>query len=358
MTIVILGGYGGVARRLVAWLLNNTPHHIIIAGRNLHKASEFVRLLNSKRVTPVYADAANPDSLNLALAGANLLIVAAPVAAYIDNVIHAALENNCNWFDILLEKPVLEALKRQAPNIRQAGRLFITQAGYHPGMPGILMRRLAEDFDSTQEIHIGFAQEARFESPESATELLHELGKGHSAVWKNGHWQKAGWRDLRSFQFSTHFGKRSCYPLQLEEVAIAASDLQLEKAGIYAAGFNWLSDYVAMPFMLLLYPLKQTHGFLKWLLYWSINSLYKSDALEMLAEATGSKNGQPGKAHLQITHKDAFDFTAICAMACLEQYFSGRLPQAGLHFMGLVTHPSQALEAMQRMGVEIRYNNN
>lgn len=357
MTIVILGGYGGVARRLVKQLLDHTPHRLVVAGRNLPKAREFAHSLHTDRVSAVYADAAQPDSLNIAFAGAHLLIVAAPVAPFIGHVISAALTNGCDWLDMLLEKPVLESLQKEADHIQQSGRLFITQAGYHPGMPAILMRQMADNFDATQEIHIGFAQEARFESPESTTELLHEIGKGHSAVWENGFWRKAGWRDLRSFRFYEHFGNRSCYPLQLEEVAIAANDLHLKKAGIYAAGFNWLCDYVAMPIMLLLYPFRQTHGFLKWLLYWSINVLYKSDALEMLAEAKGIKNGQENKSILHLTHDDAYNFTAICIMACLEQYFGGQLPRAGLHFMGLVTHPLQALEAMQRMGVKLNYAN-
>lgn len=142
--IGVLGGYGYTGSLLVRLLLEHTGARLVVAGRNPRRAKEAAGRWNQQfpgeRVCGVYADASCAHSLWEAFEGVDLLVVAAPVVRYVETVARAALRVDCDYLDILLSTKKLRVLRALENSIVQAGRTFITEAGYTPGLPALLVR--------------------------------------------------------------------------------------------------------------------------------------------------------------------------------------------------------------------------
>lgn len=151
-TFLILGGYGNAGRLIAELLLQETPVQLVLAGRNLDQAQRQAQILNQQfnthRVTGIYLDAANLASLKEAFAPIDLVIVASSTSDYIENIVQSALITGIDYLDLQLSTAhkihVLETLRK---DIEQAGRCFITDGGFHPGLLSTLIRYLAPEFD-------------------------------------------------------------------------------------------------------------------------------------------------------------------------------------------------------------------
>ncbi len=149
--ILILGGTGYTGRLIARHLLEQSEAEVTIATRHLDKAQAFAEELNRRfsgqRVAAVYADAACAESLQAAFRGQTLVVIAAPTAAYAEIVVRAALEIGVDYLDVQLSAKKLALLQSLAREIERAGRCFITEAGFHPGLPSALVRYVATHLD-------------------------------------------------------------------------------------------------------------------------------------------------------------------------------------------------------------------
>jgi len=94
--ILILDGYGYTGKLIARHLLEQSTASIILASRNIEKLQAYARQLNSesdgKRVSSVFADALNAESVRTALRGVDFFLVAAPTTLYAEIVIRTARE--------------------------------------------------------------------------------------------------------------------------------------------------------------------------------------------------------------------------------------------------------------------------
>ena len=153
--ILILGGSGYTGRSLARHLLEQSKAEIVLAGRTLEKVQALADQLNAdfagKRVAAVRADAADAASLKAAFTGADLVLVAAPLtSAPYETVIRSALIVGVDYLDVQIGGKKLALLQSLAEEIKQAGRCFITEAGFHPGLPAALVRYAASRLDSIE----------------------------------------------------------------------------------------------------------------------------------------------------------------------------------------------------------------
>ena len=59
-------------------------------------------------------------------------------------------------------------------------------------------------------------------------------------------------RDYLTMDFGPPFGRRSCVPLPLEEMrALPSLFPTLRRSGFYIAGFNWFTDWIVSPLIML-----------------------------------------------------------------------------------------------------------
>ena len=149
--ILILGGYGLTGRLLARHLLEQTGIIIVLAGRHLGKAEAYAEQLNGefkdRRVSAIKVDASSGESLCKALVSVNLLLVAAPVTKHANTVIRAVLDSKVDYLDIQLDVKKTTLLKSLAPEIENAGLCYITEAGFHPGLPSAMVCYAALQLD-------------------------------------------------------------------------------------------------------------------------------------------------------------------------------------------------------------------
>jgi len=248
--VLILGGYGGAGSSISHLLLQETDCDIVVAGRHEAKALDLSERLNAKfpgRASGVFADASQSESLKLASQGVNLIISASTSMDYVEVVAKAALQENIDYLDIHYPQQRVAVLRNLAEQIKAQGRCFITQAGFNPGLPSVLVRLAKSHFTRYEKVRVGVAMNTRFEKGDALNEFLDSLGDFRSDLFREGRWSKARVTDAVTFDFGHTLGKKQCYPMSREEMWALPEMLGLEELGLYGAGMNWFVDYLVIP---------------------------------------------------------------------------------------------------------------
>jgi saccharopine dehydrogenase (NAD+, L-lysine-forming) len=360
-TILILGGYGGTGRPIARRLLQETDSRVVVAGRDGEKAGRFAAELNEKfpgqRTAATVADAADAGGLASIFRGIDMVLVCLPTIRHTEPIARAALAAGLDYLDIHFPAGVVPILKGLEPEVRGAGRCFITQAGFHPGLVAPLVKFAAPHFSRYRGAAIGLAMNCRWDSsPEAAAQFMDEMGDWQPRVFAGGGWRKARLRDFRRFDFGPGFGVRTCAPLEFPEMQALPELYGLEEAGCYAAGFNWFADNLLFPLAMLLAKVKRGLGARRlgrWLI-WSVQTFNRPPyGAVMRLEARGEKDGQPLSVSVVLRHPDPYEFTAIPVVGCLRQYLDGSLARPGVWLMGEAVEPARLLHDMEQMGVRV-----
>lgn len=362
-TILILGGYGQTGKLLARHLLEQTGADVILAGRSLEKALACAALLSAEfpgeRVSARQADAASRESLLTALAGTNFLLVAAPTTAYAATVARAALDAGVDYLDVQLDAGKLKVLQSMAPEIELAGRCFITEAGFHPGMPAALVRHAAAQVDRLDSaVTAGYLNMGHTMPYTDAVDELMEVFQHYEAqVYQNGQWTKPTSYVLRKVNFGGEIGEHSCYSMYFAELgALPQMFPSLREVGFYIAGSNWLVDWIITPAVMLGLKLAPRRGRrpMGKLMWWGMQNFAKPPYIVALkVEGVGVKDGQPARVESVVSHPDGYELTAIPVVACLMQVLDGSARRPGLWMMGHLVDPERLLMDMARMGVQV-----
>jgi len=357
-TILILGGYGYTGQSLARHLLAQTEAKIIIAGRNIEKAQALSDQLNDSRVSTSYADAAEPATMMTALRNVDLLLVAAPTTQHTKKVVRAVIDSKVDYLDVQYSSKKIEILKAITPEIIKNDLCFVTEAGYHPGLPSAMVRYAAAQMD---EIHsaltAGYLNMGKSLPYSEAVDELMEGFKDYQAqVYKYGAWTSPKKWDMRKFDFGDEIGKRTCYSMYFEELGdLPEIYPSLKETGFYISGSNWLTDIVITPIVMLglkIAPMKLMTPLGK-LMWWGMQQSPPPHLVALKVESTGMKNNQQVQMRVRIEHPDGYELTAIPVVAYLKQYLDGSARHPGLHMMGHIAEPIRLLEDMQNMGIQI-----
>ncbi|MBI3151108.1 MAG: saccharopine dehydrogenase NADP-binding domain-containing protein [Chloroflexi bacterium] len=361
-TILILGGYGYTGKFLVKHLLAQTDADIIIAGRNLEKAKCFADELNDSRVTVRQVDASNYNSLVQALQPStslrpNLCLVAAPTTHHAETVIRACLDAHVDYLDVQYSSKKLSALHAAENEIKNAGLCFVTEAGYHPGLPAALIRYAATKLDCIESaLTAGYLAMKEIPYTEAVDELMEAFLEYQAQVYKNGAWTKPSQWDMRSFDFGKDLGKRTCYSMFFEELRNLPNIYpSLKEAGFYISGSNWLADLIVTPLVFVGIKLAPKRGIrpLGKLMWWAMGKSKPPYLVALKVEAKGQRNGKQAEAQIRIAHPDGYELTAIPVVAYLLQYLDSSAGKPGLHLMGHIAEPVRLFKDMQKMGAEV-----
>ena len=368
-SILILGGYGNTGRALARLLLQETDTRLVLAGRNVDKAKRLANELNNSvnenRVCGVYADASDIVSLRQAFTGIDFTIVASSTAQYTQQVVAAALEARIGYLDVQYSTQKITLLKSRADEIEQAGCCFITDGGFHPGLPAFLVCYAAQYFNQLVSARVGSVIKEDWKSldVEDSTvyELVELMNDFEMSSFKAGKWKKAnllGMSDYIDMDFGGEFGKQYCAPMMLEEMrTLPELYPTLKETGFYVGSFNWFVDWITMPLALVamrLFPHSAIGPMSKWM-HWGLNTFSKPPYGTLLkVEARGEKDGRQKTVHIIIAHPDGYMFTAIPVAACMLQYLDGSIARPGLWLQALIVEPTRFMSDMQRMGITVQ----
>lgn len=355
MNILILGGYGQTGSLIARHLLERTNNRVTIAGRDEEKARALKETLKSDRVTALQVDARNATSLKTALTGMHLVIVACPTSDQTELVAKAALDSRVDYLDVQLSEAKLGVLRSLKGRILAEDRCFITEAGYHPGLPSALVRYAALGMDRPESAVLGGFINMHGDLPytEAVSELTELFLHYPSEVYIDGRWTPPGSWAQRRLDFGPGIGRRAAYSWCLEELRdLPQMYPSLRQTGLYLASTGWAVDAFTMAMMLALKVLPHsTHQSIGRALWWGMTQLAPPPyGVVLQVEAEGQGEGRRVKRLLRLSHADGYEFTAIPVAALLMQFDQVRKP--GLHYMGHLCEPRRLVDDMQAMGIE------
>ncbi len=368
-TILVLGGYGNTGKPLARLLLQESDAQLVLAGRNLEKAQWFANELNlafqGNRVRGASVDASDVASLRQAFSAVNIVVVASSTTQFTRQVVTAAMEARIGYLDIQYSPQKNALLKSITPAIQQAGCCFITDGGFHPGLPALLVRYVAQYYDQLTSARVGSVIKEdwnRFQVEQSTvSELVEMINDFDMSTYKSGRWKKAGLfstSDYLRMDFGEEFGRQFCAPMMLEEMRpLPGMFPGLQETGFYVGSFNWFVDWLIMPLAMISMKLSPKAALkpMTRLTYWGLRTFSKPPYGTLLkVEARGEKDGQPKTVQVIISHVDGYLFTAIPVAACLLQYLDGSINKPGLWMQALVVEPNRFMTDMQRMGIKVR----
>ncbi|WP_334073757.1 MULTISPECIES: saccharopine dehydrogenase family protein [Paenibacillus] len=364
-TIVILGGYGITGYMIARLLVQRTSAQLILAGRNEAKAKEAAAELNARsgsgRVEGQYADAAQTSTLIKVFARADLVVVASSTSQYTREIAAAALETATDYLDIQYSSHKLDVLKSLESAVLQAGRCFITDGGFHPGLAAVLVHQAADSLDHLETAEVGSVIRIDWPAlnPTRATilELVDELKDFNAAYFSDGRWKKGG---MRKMDFGHPFGVNRCTAMMLEEMReLPVRYPGLKETGFYVGGFNGFVDWVVIPLGMIafrLFPRHASQWIGKWM-HWGLLRFSKPPYGTVIKlEAKGVKNGRPAAFTGSLDHEDGYQLTAIPVAACLLQYLDGSIRRPGLHFQANLVQVGRLIEDMRLMGVTVSFS--
>ena len=364
-TFLILGGYGNTGLLIAELLLKETDVQLVLAGRNSQKAEAHADTLNrtfkDNRVSAMRVDAAEPQSLKSAFDKVDFVIVASSTSKYVKNVAKAAMDARIDYLDVQYSTAKVNALKSMQEEIERAGCCFITEGGFHPGLPAALVRYAVPCFDRIEKANVGSVIKMNLKelsvSESTVEEMVEEIMEFLPVYFKNGTWVKSGWLPYKKFDFGWKFGEQSCAPMLLEEMrALPEMFPSLQETGFFVGGFNWFVDYVVMLTgwaALKIWKQKAVKPVGK-LMCWGLDNFSKPPyGTVLMLEASGWKDEKPATMRVKLYHEDSYVLTAIPVIACLLQYLDSEIRKPGLWLQANIVEPNRMLSDIERMGVKV-----
>ena len=365
MRIVMLGGSGN-AGRAIATLLAPTlgsGDELVIAGRDRDRlAAAREAVVTAARVETRRVDLDDRAASRAALDGAGLVIVTAARPDLVGALAREALEAGADWFDTLLSTATKwEALRRLEPRIQASGRCFVTDGGFHPGLPAVLARRAAEYLDElhTADVMAGLRIDWKADTLADSTvdEMLDEFSDFDLTAWVDGRQQRLRWSQCPRVDFGPPIGSQVVVPMPLEEMRLLPELLPgLRRCGLYITGFGPVMDYLVLPVVTLLAPVRRLRPAVRRLTRWSMGRLATAPPPHRLVvqlDAEGRKDGSPARVRLSVAGEDGYLVTAAPAVACLRQLRDGTIRRPGLHLQGHLVEPGPTLAALAEAGLEV-----
>jgi saccharopine dehydrogenase (NAD+, L-lysine-forming) len=299
-----------------------------------------------------------------AMKAADVVVVASGTSAVVRSVANAALTADIDYVDIQYSTGKIKVLRSMEEEIILSGRLFITDAGFHPGLPAALIRFAALEFDrlDTAIVSSLIRQDWKnlYSAGSTSEEFMREMAEFKPLFYRDGEWKKASMiktGDYLRMDFGPPFGEQQCVPMYMEELAAIPLELpDLKKTGFYIAGFHWFIDLIVTPVILLvlkLFPARSPARMGK-IYFWFLERFSRPPFRTILqVDAEGDLSGSRFRKVIRLSHEDGYWFTAIPAAALLKQYLEGNYSKPGLFCMGNVVQPEILMQDMESSGIEI-----
>ena len=363
--ILIIGGYGLTGKQTAKSLLSQKRDlKIVLAGRNLQKAEKEAAQINkafgTNNVSALQLDAKDKTALTKAFSQTDLIVNAASTLEQTSIIVEAVLDSGKDYIDTHLSSPVkLEVLFRNAHKFKEKNICFVTDGGFHPGLPAALIRYSALQMDEIQKGNVFGALNLVWADAGTTKgtmlEFVTDFNNYNNSVYKDGAWHKQSFSQAYEFDFGEPFGSAKCFPWVMEEMKVLIEQLpDIRETGFYMAGFNKFLDNWLMPIIFMgisIVPKKWAWPFVD-LFLWGSKFAKPPYCVKVVSECSGTMDNQPVNIRIEITTSDEYLLTAAPVAACLLQMLDGSIRQPGLWFQSNLAEPERFMADIEKMGVE------
>lgn len=256
--VLIVGGYGAFGAHAAERLGRESRLTIIIAGRSLSKAETHAATLRdsgaSASVEAAAFDAtrATADAIR-DLAPDVLINASGPFQAQDYTLARAAIGAGCHYIDLADARSFVTGISALDEAARAASVCVISGASSVPGLSSAVVRQIAEDLTSLDEVRIGISPGNSFDPGLATTaSIMGAAGKPFS-MWVDRRWTTAyGWQNLRRYRFPEFGARWMCdvdvpdlelLPQHYPELATARFTAGLEVSLFHLGvwGLSWLA---------------------------------------------------------------------------------------------------------------------
>lgn len=359
--VLVVGGYGNAGALITSGLLDSTAAEVVVAGRRAAQAEACAATMppaQATRLTLQQLDATDRAAVESALAGVDLVVVAAGGTRVCLTCADAAIATGTDYLDIQFNYAKERELERRSEQFRAAGVVAVTEGGFHPGVPGAMIRHIATSLPVLQRAWVASVIDVDWASLQTlasstVAEVLDQFTDFRMCELTDGSWRKRG--RSRQVDFPPPFGRRRVAPMDLAELHDVARDLPgLQDAGFYVGGFGPLVDYLVLPsiWMALKVAPHRARRRAGQLLVASLIRTSKPPFGTVL-QLDGGAPGQPDRTLMRISHPDAYVMTAAPAVAAVRQMLqrSDRVP--GLHRQATYVDTAQFFADLAVAGISV-----
>lgn len=366
MRIVMLGASGNAGRTIATLLAASltVDDTLVLAGRDQARLDATrAMIVGPAAVEIALVDLEDPTATRVGLAGAGLVVMAVSRPDLVGQIARIALDVGADWFDTMLSTPAkLSALRELRPEIERAGRCFVTDGGFHPGLPAVLVRWAAGELDELQsaDVMAGLRTDWRADSLAESTveEMLGELNSFALRAWVDGEWRRLKWSECPTVDFGPPIGKQVCVPMPLAEMEdLPAMYPGLRRCGFYISGFGPVMDYLALPVIMLMAKLPGLRGPTRRFARWSFGRLASvppPHRLVIKLDATGRRSGELATASVTVSGEESYHLTAAPPVVCLRHLLDGSIRPPGLHLQAHLVPPDTMLTELAELGLEVK----
>jgi hypothetical protein len=368
MKLVVLGASGNAGREIARLLARElgADDELVLAGRDpgrLERTREIVAAANPALSAAIALfDAGDDGAVRAVVAGAGLVVVTASVPDRIAALARAVADAGADWLDTLLSgRAKHRALRGFAPEIARRGLCFVTDGGFHPGLPAAMVRWAAQGIETLTRADVmgGLRIDWRANSLSDSTvnEMLDEFASFDLTAWIDGRHRRVRYSECPQFDFGPPIGRKWCVPMPLEEMeSLPVLYPSLKRCGFYIAGFSPFMDYAVLPVLMTMAKIPALRSWGARATRWSLARLASPPPPHKLVihlDAEGQHGGEPATATMTVRGEDPYFLTAAPAVACIRRMRDGSARHPGLWHQAHLVAPDVYFADLRDLGLEV-----
>lgn len=242
--VVVLGGYGNFGKRIVENLAGIEGITILIAGRNLSKASALVESLqdtSSANLQPLVIDILADDfKEQLATLSPYLVIhTSGPFQGQDYRVPKACIECGAHYIDLADDRKFVCDITELDTQAKEQAVLIISGASSVPGLSSAVVEHYQNQFSTIESIDLAIAPGNKAERGLATVEAILSYTGHPMNVFKDGRWQDVyGWMDPKVNDFGGFVGKRHLANVDVPDLEIFPSRYGVTQQVSFQAGLE------------------------------------------------------------------------------------------------------------------------
>ena len=236
MRVLVLGAYGFFGSRISAALARNPRLQLLLAGRDLTKATALAYQLGLTAQHAKRIDGSDPRlATQLKKLGVKLLIhTAGPFQKQDYHVAQAAIEAGCHYFDLADGRDFVNGISRLDVAARAAQVAVISGVSSLPALTCAVVDDYLPQFSRLDAIRTGISSGALVPGIATVRGIFSYCGKPFRAL-EDGQWIDVhGWLDRRAHEFPRPVGARIFGRCDVPDLAL----LPVRYPGIRTASFH------------------------------------------------------------------------------------------------------------------------